>query len=324
MIKVSVVVPAYNVEKYLKRCIDSITKQDLQEIQILIVNDGSTDTTGTVADELAMTDDRITVIHTENRGLSQARNAGVEVCVGEYLTFVDSDDYLLPGALSGMYGLAKADDLDVLCCTAIEEGKNGSNKEYRFNPPHLALGVRTGVEFFANNYKLNSFFITAWAKVVKLSFLRSIDLSFYPRLYHEDLLWTPQLMFAAKRVSGINLSVYYYYYNNQSITNSTRLAKLYSDRMLIYTELERIVNALDNERYRVLFLSWFAREYMYYAGSEVIASSEYSTDVNLSYVKGKFSSPFYLLLVWIFMNHYRLFVVMMSLKGRLDRALGNR
>ncbi len=91
---ISVIVPVYNIEKYLPRCIESIRKQTYNNLEIILVNDGSTDTSGTICDEFAKKDERIRVIHKENGGSSSARNAGIEVAKGEYLGFVDSDDYI--------------------------------------------------------------------------------------------------------------------------------------------------------------------------------------------------------------------------------------
>ena len=94
MAKVSVIVPVYNVEKYLKQCLDSIVDQTLEDLLIWQVDDGSVDSSGTICDEYAKNDSRVKVIHKENQGVSMARNTGLELATGEYVQFVDSDDYL--------------------------------------------------------------------------------------------------------------------------------------------------------------------------------------------------------------------------------------
>ena len=94
--KISVIVPVYNVESYLARCVDSILAQTYQNLEIILVNDGSRDASGSICDAYAQKDSRITVIHKENGGLSSARNAGIDAASGEYLTFVDSDDWIEP------------------------------------------------------------------------------------------------------------------------------------------------------------------------------------------------------------------------------------
>ena len=92
-IKISIVIPVYNVEKYLQECVDSVVKQSYKNIEIILVDDGSKDNSPKLCDELAKTDDRIKVIHKENGGLSSARNAGMKVITGDYFVFLDSDDY---------------------------------------------------------------------------------------------------------------------------------------------------------------------------------------------------------------------------------------
>ena len=93
-IKVSIIVPVYNVENYLEQCLDSILNQSLKEIEVILVNDGSTDRSGAICDDYSKKDKRIKVFHTKNRGLSAARNKGLELASGEYIGFVDSDDYI--------------------------------------------------------------------------------------------------------------------------------------------------------------------------------------------------------------------------------------
>ena len=99
---VSVIVPVYNVEKYLERCINSIIQQSYNNLEIILIDDGSTDASGKICDEYKEKDDRIIVIHKENGGLSDARNAGIKIFTGEYVTFIDSDDYVSKNMVSNM------------------------------------------------------------------------------------------------------------------------------------------------------------------------------------------------------------------------------
>ncbi|HAQ0795523.1 TPA: glycosyltransferase, partial [Enterococcus faecium] len=94
MCRISIIVPVYNVEKYLKKCVDSILGQTFTDFELLLIDDGSTDNSGSICDELAKTDNRIKVIHKENGGLSDARNIGIEVAKGDFIGFIDSDDYI--------------------------------------------------------------------------------------------------------------------------------------------------------------------------------------------------------------------------------------
>ena len=110
---VSIIVPVYKVEKYLRECVDSILGQTYRELQIILVDDGSPDGSGAICDEYALHDDRVTVIHSENGGLSAARNRGLALCEGEYVLFVDSDDWLEDNAVEVLVNKAEADGLDL-------------------------------------------------------------------------------------------------------------------------------------------------------------------------------------------------------------------
>lgn len=111
----SVIVPVYRVEAYLRRCVDSILAQEVPGMEVILVDDGSPDGSGKICDAYAQSDRRVQVIHKENGGLSSARNAGLNRAAGEFVTFVDSDDYLAPGAYSAMLALAKANDAQLVC-----------------------------------------------------------------------------------------------------------------------------------------------------------------------------------------------------------------
>ncbi|HJA50079.1 MAG TPA: glycosyltransferase, partial [Candidatus Fusicatenibacter intestinipullorum] len=93
-VKISVIIPVYNVEKYLKRCLDSVINQTYKNLEIILIDDGSTDNSGKICDEYAQKDERIIVIHKENGGVSSARNKGLDICIGDYISFIDSDDWI--------------------------------------------------------------------------------------------------------------------------------------------------------------------------------------------------------------------------------------
>ena len=104
---ISIIVPIYNVEKYIKKCIDSIINQTYTNLEIILVDDGSPDNCGKICDKYKEKDDRIKVIHKKNGGLSDARNAGIDIATGEYITFIDSDDYVAENYIEVLYNLCK-------------------------------------------------------------------------------------------------------------------------------------------------------------------------------------------------------------------------
>lgn len=125
MPKVSIIVPAYKVESTLNRCVDSIRKQTLEDIEIILVDDGSPDNCPRMCDDLAIIDERIKVIHKTNGGLGYARNSGIEIASGEYIAFIDSDDYIEPNMMQRLYDFASKKNCDVVYggYNIIREGK---------------------------------------------------------------------------------------------------------------------------------------------------------------------------------------------------------
>ena len=113
MPKISIIVPVYNVEKYLRKCVDSILNQTFKDFELILVDDGSIDTSGKICDEYNLKDNRIKVIHKENGGLSSARNAGLDIAQGEYIGFVDSDDWIELDMYEELYKICKENDTDV-------------------------------------------------------------------------------------------------------------------------------------------------------------------------------------------------------------------
>lgn len=123
--KISVIVPVYNVEKYLRKCVDSILSQTFTDFELLLIDDGSKDHSGEICDEYALQDDRVKVFHKENGGVSSARNLGIDVAKGEWITFVDADDYIAENLLQSLCNIDSNVDIAFTGCTLIE-GNNVS------------------------------------------------------------------------------------------------------------------------------------------------------------------------------------------------------
>ena len=122
---VTVIIPVYNVEKYINRCLDSVIRQTYKNLEIIIVNDGSTDNSGKMCDEYAKLDNRIIVIHKDNGGLSQARNIGIEKSTGEYICFIDSDDYVELNMIEDLYNACAKNEVKMVWANKFRELENG-------------------------------------------------------------------------------------------------------------------------------------------------------------------------------------------------------
>lgn len=225
--KLSIIVPVYNVEAFLKKCVDSLLAQDLPQdaYEIVLVDDGSTDGSGTLCDTLATDQGNIRVVHQQNRGLSGARNAGIPVASGDYVMFVDSDDYLCPNVLGALIGQMEDKQLDILRFNYQNVNMDGEVFEpNKYVKPFVDYSgeVCNGETFL--NERLG-FACYAWQFLVKASILRQEGNGFKEGIYFEDVEWTPRILLQAERVASTDLVVYNYLFRTGSIARNTDDAK---------------------------------------------------------------------------------------------------
>lgn len=213
---ISVVVPVYNVENYLKKCIDSIINQTYKKLEIILVDDGSTDSSKEICDEYIKKDGRIKVIHKENGGLSSARNVGIDIANGKYICFIDSDDWIEKSMLEKLINIAKNNNFDIVLCDyfiAYDE-KNQIQKE------DIEYKEYSNYEALNKMYddKLGVSMIIAWNKLYNIHLFDDIR---YPiGKIHEDEFTTYKLIFKADKICYSNEKLYYYRQQDKSITNS--------------------------------------------------------------------------------------------------------
>ncbi|MBD5489142.1 MAG: glycosyltransferase [Lachnospiraceae bacterium] len=213
---VSVIVPIYNVEKYLKKCIESIRTQLYNHIEIILVDDGSLDGSAQICDGYQQLDERIKVIHKVNGGLSDARNAGIDVCVGQYILFVDSDDYIHPYMIKGMMDVAINEGADIVEC-AIQDVDEVHRADFKIDriPYNIrVLNHEQAVEGILD-YKLK---IVAWNKLYKKSLF--VKLRFPVGKLHEDEFLIPFLVDMCSTYVLIDNKYYAYVNRENSIMNS--------------------------------------------------------------------------------------------------------
>lgn len=222
---VSVIVPIYNVDMYLKRCIDSILNQIFTNIEIILVNDGSLDNSPQICDDYARHDSRIKVIHKENGGLSDARNAGIAVSTGRYLAFVDSDDYLDPSYLAVLYYAAERNNCEISYCNyAIYRQEKGTHKSINVRKP--LPGITTGkkiARLTIRDFRSRAY---VWNKLYKRELFFNEDKIRFPKMYFEDTATTPRLMYHAKRVVVVDKCLYYYTKRKGSIVSHLDVKKM--------------------------------------------------------------------------------------------------
>lgn len=217
---ISVIVPVYKVERYLKRCVDSLLAQTYQNLEIILVDDGSPDTCGEICDCYAQQYNHVKVIHKSNGGLSDARNAGIAIAKGEYIGFVDSDDYVKPDMYEKLFNAAVKNDVRLSICSFFCVDSEGKNTVFSSVHP-ISDGVFTAVELLPKIVQTNGwFFIVAWNKLYHKSLLNP---RFYPYgKFHEDEFVISQLLWKAQKIACISSKEYYYIYKRMdSITGSS-------------------------------------------------------------------------------------------------------
>ena len=220
MPKASVIVPVYNVEAYLEKCVQSILRQTEQDFELLLVDDGSTDSSGQLCEELAKQDSRIRVIHQENQGLGGARNTGIREAKGDWLLLVDSDDWIEPEILEKSLeaGLREEADMVVFPFRSVdEEGRELA--VFRENIPvgrAFALKERKDILLTAP---------VAWNKLYRTAFFRETGLAYPSRVWYEDIRTTPKLMALARRMVFLGDIGYNYLQRQGSIMNSGKVAR---------------------------------------------------------------------------------------------------
>lgn len=211
MPEISIIVPVYNVEKYLEKCVDSILAQTFRDFEVVLVDDGATDSSGKLCDQLCEKDARIRVIHKENGGLSSARNAGIENARGNYLAFIDSDDYIDPGMMEELYRNIVNEDADLSVCGMFDcyYGKEPKIHEpfYQVMDPKEAIDIAFTGDFSA---------ISSVNKLYKSSVMK--DIRFPVGKIYEDAFICVDVFLACKKIVLTSKQYYYYYHRENSIT----------------------------------------------------------------------------------------------------------
>lgn len=262
-VKVSIIIPVYNVQKYLRQCLDSVTNQTLKEIQIICVNDGSTDGSPDILEEYAQKDDRILVVNQENSGCAVARKTGLKHSNGDYVEFVDSDDWLELDALEKTYNNAVSNDADLvlfpICRYDDRENKyfnSGSTVENYFDDPTIDYNNFTFQIKDIKPYLLNSSF-SVWFKLYKADFIKGYDDFYFPRhMNFEDVPFHVQIMIRATKISFCPGKIYNYRTSNlDSLTNSVYVKEKIFDIFEVTNHVEKILIENDlREEYNFEFI----------------------------------------------------------------------
>lgn len=239
MIKISVIVPVYNTEKYLPKCLDSIIAQTLKDIEILVVNDGSTDNSQQIIDGYSSKFRQIKSFTKENGGLSDARNFGIERAAGEYIAFVDSDDFIDAEMLETMYDLAQQNKAEIVMCDLEKVNENG--KAFRDLPQSPQLPEKLSLE---DNFTIfGEISCFACNKIFHKKLFQNHK--FLKGIHFEDIELIPQLILESNVVAKVNQPFYKYFERQDSIT------KTHSKKGLdMFKAIANVKSAFENSKYQ--------------------------------------------------------------------------
>lgn len=215
MAKVSIIIPVYNTEKYIERCISSLVNQTLKDIEIICVNDGSTDSSGVILQELAQKDKRIKIIDQQNLKQGVARNNGTKIATGEYIGYVDSDDWVDLEFYEKLYNSAKKYDAEIALGTNVRIGKGKTKKRLNLEKEEVFVSIQEKFDV-CNQYKNPC----PTNKIYKANMLTKYDIVWPEGVYCEDKLFTIKAVYYANKIVTVPEVNYYYYRNPTSTVNS--------------------------------------------------------------------------------------------------------
>ena len=302
----SIIVPVYNVEQYINRCVDSLLDQGaFDDYEIILVDDGSTDTSGDICDIYAKKHNRIRVIHKKNGGLSSARNVGINEARGEYLMFVDSDDYIKTDVLECLFQYVNNEQLDILIFNfAHIYGKYNIVNNEAFLKDYQ--DVVTGSQYMADNLEAGTMHMMACNKLYKRSLIVDNNVFFREGYVHEDEEWSPRLIIHADRVKQVDFIVYGYCIRSDSISSYENKRKAALDlfdnckELLVFSSSvadDTLRDQLENN-IATLCLSAYYKGRLTDKSSEIISSIENINPIGKNLKKYKllkFNPKLYLL-----------------------------
>lgn len=242
---ISVIVPVYNVDKFLPQCIESIIGQTYENLEIILVDDGAKDNSGKICDEYATKDSRIKVIHKENAGVAEARNTGIRNIKGEYFCFVDGDDYVHKDYVEAMYSIICKYNADIAMCSYVFKYPNGKEwKTRNFEFPDNHIFSDTGYDALCKMLYSKIYSPSCCCKLFRAN---KFDIVFPKYLIGEDMLASIKYFQQANKVVMTNQRLYYYMQNENSIMHSVNPDKIYD----IVTSGDAILNLIPTDNKQI-------------------------------------------------------------------------
>lgn len=242
---VSVIIPVYNVEEYLEECIESVLAQTYPYFEIILVNDGSNDRSGSICDDYVLKDNRISVIHQENRGLSEARNVGAKKAAGKYIYFLDSDDWILPETFEKLVEKIDYTEADFVFFDAKSFEDGNPEKEIKQNYlRHTEYMTDCGYNLLKELQENGEYHSAVTLLFIRKSFYENLNLNFVKGILYEDMIFTYETFCRGKKVSYINKPFYQRRYRSGSIMTSKKTIRNFRSAKEVYEHVRNISEEL--------------------------------------------------------------------------------
>lgn len=259
---ISVIIPVYNVEKELTHCIDSVVNQTYEELEIILVDDGSTDNCSNMCDEFARNDSRIIVVHKKNGGLSDARNCGLRIATGFYVMYVDSDDYIELDSCEMLINAAEKNvDIVVGALREVKDGKVTFQRHSNLIPNV----IYTNKDYIINSIIKREFWAPAVLNLYNRQFLIDNELYFKTGCYFEDVEMLPRLFLAAHRITYLDYPFYNYVIRQNSITTSGYNPKKRDSSIELLNNWACLINNIEDEYLKKYLYGMLIKFYLHFA-----------------------------------------------------------
>lgn len=270
--KVSIIVPVYKVERELDRCVQSLFKQTYNNLEIILVDDGSPDKCPELCENYAEMDKRVKVIHKENGGLSDARNAGLKQATGEYILYVDSDDYIDLDTCERFIKAAGNQKIDIIVGNAIMEKSDG--KEMMIHSATPSGITYTAKQFIMSAVKAYQWYAPAWLNMYRRDFLLDNQLYFKKGIYFEDVQMLPRIFLQAKKITCIDGTFYHYIIRENSIMTSQKDEKKKNDSIQNLKEWKEQFDLVDDVDLKECLYGMLVKMYIHECSQYGITTKE--------------------------------------------------
>ena len=245
MTKLSIIVPVYNVEKYLPKCLESLIKQTLKDIEIICVNDGSMDNSLAILKEFASKDSRIRIIDNQHQGVAKTRNTGIEQSSGEYIGFVDSDDYIDIDFFEKLYNSATKSNSDIAIASILKHKNFFNIYNAKYTKEETAITIQDKIKLCEDK---KHFFFYAWNKIYHSRFIKENNIKFSEGQIYEDVMFAIKALYYSNKIISVYGTKYHYIEHENSLTKSKdKTGEKEHDLIKAYSELQEFCNSKNIE-----------------------------------------------------------------------------